>query len=142
MDFEKLRKISLSQVAAAKRADAPAVVKWAARALSEALPPVADDDPEPVLDGDLFFAGEGSTLMIIGGSPNNPNGVSFTWDQAKAWWAFVFAGGLNIGRVRSTLTPGSKVLSPDGLRAARALGVTSTEFAPEDFNPLGLEVIP
>jgi len=37
--------------------------------------------------------------------------------------------------------PGSSVLSSEGVAAARALGIASVNYAPEDFNPLGLEVI-
>lgn len=82
-------------------------------------------------------------VYLTGGTPaGNPNGVSFTLGQAIAWWKEVFSKGLNIGHVRSTLTPGSHVLTPEGLAAAQELARTSTNYAAEDFNPLGLEVIP
>jgi len=82
-----------------------------------------------------------SVVYLAGGSPGNPNGVSFTYGTAKEWWTYVFASGLNISRIRPTLMPGSSVLSSEGVAAARALGIASVNYAPEDFNPLGLEVI-
>ena len=134
------------------RNDDAAALKWSIRLADAATSVAVLIDPttaeEEVVIGaassdltGLFAEGSGDTLIIVGGSPDNPNGVSFTFDQAKAWWALAFADGLNIGRVRSSLTPGSKALSPEGVKAAKALGVTSTNYAPEDYNPLGLEVI-
>lgn len=99
----------------------------------------------PAADTSEYFLdfGEGAdTVYLPGGSPGNPNGVSFTFAGARKWWEEVFAKGYNIGKVRSTLTPGSKVLSPEGYDAAVALARTSVNFAPEDYNPLGLDVIP
>lgn len=90
----------------------------------------------------FFVASDSDEPYIIGGSPSNPKGVTWTPSSAIAWWKGVFADGLNVGKVRSTLTPGSHVLTPEGLEAARDLGRNSTIFAPEDYNPLGLEVYP
>lgn len=80
---------------------------------------------------------------LYGGSPGNPNGVSFTLSDARKWWEIVFTNGLNISKVEPVLTPGSKVLSGEGITEARRLGKPSnTNFAPSDFNPLELERIP
>lgn len=142
MDFDTLRKISLSQVSAAKRGDATAVAKWALRALLHVNPAALESDvPEQDSEFLVDFPDDG-IVYLYGGSPANPNGVSFTLGQAKAWWTRVFADGLNISLVRPTLLPGSLVLSSEGLAKARALGVKSTDYAPEDFNPLGLEIVP
>ena len=86
-------------------------------------------------------ASEDDSAYLLGGSPNNPNGVSFSPSAARRWWEIVFRDRMNISRVRPTLTPGSFVLSPEGVAEASALGVSSTDYAPEDFNPLGLPVI-
>ena len=86
-------------------------------------------------------ASEDDSAYLIGGSPDNPNGVSFSPSAAQRWWEVVFRDRLNISRVRPTLLPGSLVLSPEGVAEASALGVSSTDYAPEDFNPLGLPVI-
>ena len=94
------------------------------------------------VDPNFFVDGEGSAIIANGGSPNNPNGVTFTFADAVAWWRHVFEDGLNISKVRPSLTPGSKVLSADGQAAAEKLGKESDLFAPEDYNPLGLPVIP
>lgn len=90
---------------------------------------------------DLFSYEDKETPYLFGGSPGNPDGASFTLGDARRWWEIVFAEGLNISRVRPTLTPGSKVLNSEGIAEARRLGRKSTDFAPEDFNPLALEVI-
>ena len=81
---------------------------------------------------------------IIGGSPGNPNGVSFSPTSARAWWDYVFAHRLDVSGVRPTLLPGSFVLTKDGVEVAEALSITGNlnEKAAEDFNPLGLPVIP
>jgi hypothetical protein len=132
---------------AAKKGDMKAVAKWARELAVLAdpapVPPpvvVAPSDPAPDTSG--FFTSGDDTPYIIGGSPANPNGVTWTANSAIAWWKAVFADGLNISHVRATLTPGSHVLTPAGLAAARALGVTSTVYAPEDYNPLNLPVVP
>jgi hypothetical protein len=104
-----------------------------------------ESSPPPTVErfsGVFKDFGDDSVTYLFGGSPGNPDGVSFTYAQAKAWWAYVFANGLNIGHVRPTLLPGSEVLADDGMALAVALGESSDIFAPEDFNPLGLEVIP
>jgi hypothetical protein len=103
---------------------------------------VAATEPAAV-DPALFLDFEDDTVTyLFGGSPGNPDGVSFTYGQAKAWWADVIANGLNISNVRPALLPGSAVLSPEGLTLARDLALASDVFAPEDFNPLNLEIIP
>ena len=89
---------------------------------------------EPAADPDVIY--------LFGGSPGNPDGVSYSYGQAHQWWERVFAENLNIARVRPTLTPGSEVLSAAGYRAAVDLGKASTNYAPADWNPLNLEVIP
>ena len=95
---------------------------------------------------DEFFDGfeeiKDSDYYLIGGSPGNPNGVSFTFDLARIWWRDVFANGYNISHVEPVLTPGSKVLNHDGIIEARRLGRESTNFAPSDYNPLHLERVP
>ena len=98
---------------------------------------------ERVSTDDLFesFA-DPDVTYLFGGSPGNPDGVSYTYGQAHQWWERVFAENLNIARVRPTLTPGSEVLSAAGYRAAVDLGKASTNYAPADWNPLNLEVIP
>lgn len=108
----------------------------------------AADDPNvtTVVVTDSYFtegAANDPTEYLHGGTATgNPNGVSFTMARAVAWWKFVIARGLNVSHVRPTLLPGSKVLSEDGLAIAKALATSGANFAPEDFNPLGLEVVP
>lgn len=144
----RIERLARALSASEARKDNDASLKWSLRLADAAttvavmIDPAIDDEDVATDATGYFLEGSGDTVLIVGGSPDNPNGVSFTFDQAKAWWALVFADGLNIGKVRSTLTPGSKVLSPEGVKAAKELGVSSTNFAPEDFNPLGLEVIP
>jgi len=102
----------------------------------------ATDEPEADVPAEWFIDVEdGSAISIVGGSPNNPNGATFTLGDAVRWWTYVFGLGLNISHVRPTLLPGSRVLSPEGYADAVALAAGSANFAPEDFNPLGLEVI-
>lgn len=91
---------------------------------------------------DLFEYKDQQTPYLYGGSPGNPNGVSFTLNDARRWWEIVFAEGINISNVEPVLTPGSKVLSGEGITEARRLGRESKNFAPSDWNPLGLERIP
>lgn len=107
------------------------------KALSLAAEPALADVPT-----DYFADGEGNEVYIVGGSPSNPNGVTFTFGDAIRWWRDVFGHGYNISKVRASLTPGSHVLTPDGIAAAEDLGKTSTDYAPEDYNPLDLPVIP
>ena len=103
----------------------------------------APPDAAPEGEDGLFIPFEdGSVVYLVGGSPSNPDSVSWSLGDARRWWGHVFADGLNIGKVRSGLTPGSFVLSREGYAKAVALGVTSTTFAPADYNPLGLEIIP
>lgn len=97
---------------------------------------------EPAVDP-AWFTGGGDEPYIIGGSPGNPNGVSFSSTQAIAWFTFVIANRLGYHHVRPTLLPGSHVLTPEGLAYVKAFeALPDLEEAPEDFNPLGLEVIP
>jgi len=147
---EKLRLIGKSLTHAAESGDIAAVAKWATRALELAAPkPTARISvsgtaaPVAIVDMFGFFKPfESDTPYLVGGSPANPDGVTFTPSNAIDWWQRVFAEGLNVSHVRSTLLPGSFVLTPAGLAAARELAVESTVFAPEDFNPLGLEIVP
>jgi hypothetical protein len=140
---ETLRLIGLSLAHAAADGDMAAVRKWAKRAT------VLADDPEgqvhpkpaPVVSDPGYFVRSDDSVAMVGGSPGNPNGVTMTVAQAIEWWSVVFAKGLNVSHVRPTLMPGTKVLTPEGLAAARKLGVESTDFAPEDFNPLSLPVV-
>lgn len=106
--------------------------------------PVPAPVSAPVSDTSGFFidVSDPDEPYIVGGSPSNPNGVSFNAAAAIEWWQDVFANGYNIGKVRATLTPGSHVLTAEGLTAARELGKTSTLFAPEDYNPDNLPVHP
>ena len=135
---------------AAKKGDLKAVAKWARELAVLAdpapVPPLvvvpSPSDPAPDTSG-YYMDNPTDAIYLVGGTPGgNPNGVSFSEASAVAWWKAVFAGGLNISHVRSTLLPGSHVLTAAGLAAARALGATSTVYAPEDFNPLNLPVVP
>jgi hypothetical protein len=141
---EQLRLIGLSLAHAAADGDMPAVLKWAKRAEALAADPegTVHPKPAPVVSEPGYFVRSDDSVAMVGGSPNNPNGVSMTVAQAIAWWSVVFEKGLNVSHVRPTLMPGTKVLTPEGLAAARKLGVESTDFAPEDFNPLALPVVP
>ncbi len=152
--IERVRLIALSLANSAKKGDVRGVAKWAhqladaAAALATAADPTAPKfvvnpaAPTVEVPDSYFAAARPDDVLMIGGSPGNPDGVTLTFAQAIDWWRVVFAHGLNIGKVRPSLTPGSKVLTPEGLAAARALGVTSIDFAPADFNPLGLDVVP
>ena len=94
------------------------------------------------VDSGWFTGSEGDVPYIVGGSPDNPNGVSFSVTTADAWWTYVFSHGVNYSGVRSTLLPGSHVLTPEGIAATAALLRSENLIdAPEDFNPLNLEVI-
>ena len=108
-----------------------------------ALVPAGDlDEGDDNAEGLFAASVNDETVLVIGGSPDNPNGVTFTAGAAVKWWQAVFADGLNISRVRPTLLPGSKVLTEAGLARARLFGEASnTKFAPESYNPLNLEVI-
>lgn len=110
------------------------IVKYASRFL-------AADDADT--DG-LFkvFDDENAVYMQGGAAFGNPDGVTLTLGQARAIWEDIFANGFNISKVRSTLLPGSFVLSAEGYAKAVELGKTSTNFAPSDYNPLGLPVVP
>lgn len=111
--------------------------------LGRAADAVAVFIAEPEGEDGLFNASANdATAYLTGGSPGNPDGVTFTTGDARRWWEVVFADGLNISRVRPTLLPGSFVLSQEGYAKAVALGVESTVYAPADWNPLGLEVVP
>jgi len=120
--------------AAGASLQAAKIVQYASRFLA----PADDSDT----DGLFKVFDDESVVYITGGSAfGNPNGITVTVGDARRIWEDIFANGLNISKVRSTLTPGSFVLSEAGYAAAVALGKSSTNFAPEDYNPLGLEVI-
>lgn len=105
-----------------------------------ALAPTGANNPDPGL-----FLGDADdqTVTIQGGSPGNPNGVTFTVSDAIRWWWTVFSGRVNYSRVRPTLLPGSKVLTDAGRAAAVALTNDPTATVAEaDYNPLGLPIIP
>ena len=83
-------------------------------------------------------------VYLHGGAANgNPNGVSFTVEQAREWWNQWFANPVFLGDVRPTLLPGSLVLTADELKQAQALQAAGNTLpvAPEDYNPLNLPVI-
>lgn len=106
----------------------------AVAALSD-LEPEADDPRFIVID-------KPDEVYLVGGTEaGNPNGVTFTLGDARKWWETVFDQGLNIGQVRPSLTPGAHVLSAQGYADAKALGQSSI-YAPEDYNPLNLTVVP
>ncbi|MDP2622277.1 MAG: hypothetical protein Q8Q29_00565 [Actinomycetota bacterium] len=112
------------------------IIGFAGRILGAVLP--EEDNTEGLFSG----SATNDEVLIVGGTAaGNPNGVTFTVASAVAWWKEVFAAGLNVTKVRPTLLPGSKVLTEAGLAKARALATSSTDFAPEDYNPLGLEVV-
>lgn len=106
------------------------------------IEPVSGTAAPVVVDAGFFIDKPSDEPYVIGGSPANPSGVTFSELDAIRWWTEVFTAGLNIGRVRSTLTPGSHVLTSAGYEAAVELGKASTDYAPAEFNPLDLEVIP
>lgn len=144
MDKELVRKIGLSLASAAKRGDEKAVAKWATKALVEVYGEVEAPDivvPPAVVDDDLFVPADDEAIYMVGGSPGNPDGVTMTWGQAKSWWTVAFANGKSLAQVRPTLMPGAAVLTDEGYKMALALN-EAPEFQPEDWNPLGLEVIP
>lgn len=118
-------------------AQAAKIIELGARLVG--APPDAEPEGE---DGLFNVSGDETTVYLVGGSPGNPDGVTFTVGDARRWWEHVFADGLNISRVRPTLLPGSFVLSKEGYAKAVALGVESTVYAPADYNPLGLPVVP
>ena len=99
---------------------------------------------EPAFDvpAGYFTASDDDTPYLIGGSPSNPNGVTFTPSSAVAWWTEVFAHGVNYSNVRPTLLPGSLVLTAEGKAAASLLAKTSLNIAPESYNPLNLTIVP
>ena len=144
-----LHNLLASLTNAAKKGDMKAVAKWARELAVLAdpapVPPpvvVTPSDPTPDTSG-YYIDSPSDAIYLVGGTPaGNPNGVTFSEASAVAWWKAVFAGGLNVSHVRSTLLPGSHVLTPAGLAAARSLGVTSTVYAPEHYNPLNLPVVP
>jgi len=141
---QKLHNLIASLNTAVAKGDAKAVAKWAGKialAADPVVPKFVVNAPAIEVPDSYFVSGASDAVLIVGGSPDNPDGVTFTFGQAVDWWRIVFAQELNIGSVRASLTPGSKVLSAEGLAAARALGVESTDYAPADFNPLGLPVI-
>lgn len=141
---EKLRLIGKSLSHAAQEGDLPAVAKWAGKAIALVMPAVTIIPKEPVSgDADLFVQIPANDApYMIGGSPNNPNGVTMTLGQAKEFWEEVFAKGLNLSHVRPSLLPGSAVLTAAGKAAAIELSTESTDFAPESYNPLSLPVVP
>jgi hypothetical protein len=104
--YEKLRLVGLSLVHAASQSDLAAVAKWAAKATALAAPHVT-----------ARFAVAVTTTVV------DPT----YFQPSEEWWTYVFGHGLNISHVRPTLLPGTKVLTPAGLAAARALGI---EFGP------------
>src|SRR5688572_22922234 len=111
------------------------------RVAAEIAPAPAVEDDAGTEDGLFRVFDDEEAVYLQGGSAfGNPNGVSFSIGDAKRWWQGVFDGGLNIGKVRPTLTPGSYVLSAEGLETAQELGRSSTTFAEADYNPLDLEV--
>ena len=106
-------------------------------------PPPAETVPNKVTPDSSWFipVPDPDLPYIVGGWPGNPNGVSFTVADAIEWWTTVFQGGWGIHGVRSTLMPGSHVLTSVGYKAAVAFEAQSglTE-APSDWNPLNLPV--
>lgn len=105
----------------------------------------AADDAVVIPDG--LFTGSGeddpaAPVYIVGGSPGNPNGVSWTVPLAIQWFTYVWKNRVGYHNVRPTLLPGSKALTPEGLAFAQEFQKrTDLTEAPEDFNPLGLPVI-
>jgi hypothetical protein len=93
---------------------------------------------EPTFDVPSSYFTDGGNEPYLAPDPGS---LPFTASLAIEWWKDVMGHGLNIGKVRSVFTPGSHVLTDEGLAAARLLGSTSLNFAPEDYNPLGLTPI-
>lgn len=85
---------------------------------------------------------EGDPIYLEGGTAaGNPNGVSWTVGQAIAWFTYVYENAVDYHEVRPTLLPGSHCLTPAGIDFFQHQ-YHGTVVAPEDFNPLGLPVIP
>ncbi len=129
---------------------APYTAKIAAQAgvLDAKLTAAANSATDPVpadvsVDGSWFTGTEDTTVLAVGGSPDNPNGVTFTQGDAKRWYEYVVANNVGYHNVRPSLLPESRCLSASGLASIRAFEASSTLVeAPEDFNPLGLTVVP
>lgn len=99
----------------------------------------------PITDTTGLFIGEISDAIYMrGGSPDNPNGITFSFADAVRWWKHVFANPVDLSAVRPTLQPGSIVLTPAGNAAARSFSAAGNgnPKAPEDYNPLALPIVP
>ncbi len=77
-----------------------------------------------------------------GSAHDNPNGITFTANVARAWWDAWFADPVDRRAVPPGLQPGALVLSVDELKRVAELQTGTLPPAPADYNPLGLPLLP
>lgn len=115
------------------------------RAAAEVDEPAAPaDDGGPVGPLGALFVAPSDEPYLIGGTPaGNPNGATFSVADAIRWYTYVWSHNVGYHHVRPTLLPGSRALTQAGATFARAFQEQpGLDEAPEDFNPLGLPVVP